>query len=91
MFSLDNFRQLKNSLSLKLVSIRNNVVVLYADMHFKYENQVRKVHLRSDLIILILFFSLFGPADSRLLAISAVLSCLGQQYVLGFTNIDVEN
>lgn len=91
MFSLDNFRQLKNSLSLKLVSIRNNVVFLYADMHFKYENQVRKVHLQSDLIILILFFSLFGPADSRLLAISAVLSCLGQQYILGFTNTDVEN
>lgn len=63
MFSLDNFRQLKNSLSLKLVSIRNNVVFLYADMHSKYENQVRKVHLQSDLIILILFFSLFGPAD----------------------------
>lgn len=39
----------------------------------------------------ILFFPLFGPADSRLLAISAVLSCLGQQYILGFTNIDVEN
>lgn len=91
MFSFDNFRQLKNSLGLKLVSIWNNVVFLYADMHFKYESQVRKLHLQSELIILILFFSLFGPADSRLLAISAVLSCLGQQYILGFTNIDVEN
>lgn len=91
MFSFDNFRQWKNSLGLKLVSIWNNVVFLFADMHFKYESQVRKLHLQSDLIILILFFSLFGPADSRLLAISAVLSCLGQQYILGFTNIDVEN
>lgn len=49
MFSFHNFRQWKNSLGLKLVSIQNNVVLLYADMHFKYESQVRKLHLQSEL------------------------------------------